>query len=342
MLGAYTLKKEKHDLASLVSDAQARKCFYLYNAIKAHLDPKPKLLAFDAERAKKLKSPITHALFQPNVTVDNLPNTATSTQRCTSASEQLATNPHKIKNKTKACSFDQKNPGSCHKGESCAFLHGNLELKVPIIDTKKANGLKSQIVHSPIDAKVTVSHTNVGTINQTQFSAIREEKDKSKNKSILCRFDQKNPGSCRKGASCNFSHGNNQQVLSIHTAQRNLNSLSKLPAMNLKPATSTITSQIATSTKMPATSTLKSGPATSTTTSTIASKVTIPVPKPGARTLTTTSQITTSPTVSSTAQAINSASEKRVNDAKREGVHRRPQNFQSCLLVPALLALNPR
>jgi len=50
----------------------------------------------------------------------------------------------------------------------------------------------------------------------------------------------------------------------------------------------------------------------------------MPIPKPGATTSTTTSQITTRPTVSSTTQATNLASEKRVNDAKREGAHRPP------------------
>ena len=213
---ADTLEKEKHDLALLVSDAQTRKCFYHYDAIKVHLEPKPKLLAFDADRAKKLKSPITHTLSQSNVAaVDNPPNTATSAQNCASAAKQLATNSHKIRNKTKICSFDQKNPGSCRKGTSCDFLHGN-----------------------------------------------------------------------------------NQQALSIHTEQRKLSNLSRLPEMNLGPATAP---KATTPTTTPA---QKSGATTS------------------IKTSTTISQLITRPTVSSITQATNSASEKRGNDAKREGSHR--------------------
>ena len=401
---AYTLEKEKHDLALLVSDAQKRKCFYLYNEIKAHLDPKPKPLAFDVERAKKSILRIAPTFSPSKLPIDNSRNIIPATQRCIADAKQAAINPHKSKNNN-LCSFDQKSPGSCRKGANCDFSHGTLELKLPTIDTKNASESKPHIVHALIPAKIVIRHANNGIGKPTQLNTVsRQEKDlikkdKPKNKPTLSSFDQKNPGSCRKGTNCDFSNRNNQQALS-HPAQRNLHNLSRLPEMNAKPATSTTTStiaskattpvskpgattstktsttsqiaaskkmpttsstpkpgsatstttstiaskattptskpgattstktsttsQIATSTKMPATSTLKSGSATSTTTSTIASKVTTPVPKPGATTSTTTSQITTRPTVSSTTQATNLASEKRVNDAKREGAHRPP------------------
>lgn len=72
---ADTFIKQKHDLGLLVEDAQKRKCFHLYDEIKAHLAPKPLATAFDIGRSKS-KNLISYAVSLPS-TANNSSENAT-------------------------------------------------------------------------------------------------------------------------------------------------------------------------------------------------------------------------------------------------------------------------